>query len=118
MESINGAIGRGTTVVIAAGHGNVDASGFLPTGCSHVIAVGAIDNAAKRSVWSTTKKSDHGAAVDVALPPAALRTDRVLSHWASASAGPLAVGRAFKSSVVEACSYAATVACACRTSRA
>jgi len=68
QNAINGAVGRGTVVVVAAGNSNLNASNFTPASCSNVITVGAIDSAGARSVWSTSQKSNYGSVVDVAGP--------------------------------------------------
>ena len=69
--AINGAIGRGTTVVVAAGNSNANVSGFTPAGCpgpgglatNGLIVVGATDSAAKKASFS-----NYGARVDVSAP--------------------------------------------------
>ena len=69
--AINGAIGRGTTVVVAAGNSNANVSGFTPASCpgpgglatNGLIVVGATDSAAKKASFS-----NYGARVDVSAP--------------------------------------------------
>ncbi len=68
--AINGAIGRGTTVVVAAGNSNANVSGFTPAGCpgpggttNGLIVVGATDSLAKKASFS-----NYGALVDVSAP--------------------------------------------------
>ncbi|MFZ2753057.1 MAG: S8 family peptidase [Lysobacteraceae bacterium] len=69
--AINGAIARGTTVVVAAGNSNANVSGFTPAGCpgpgglatNGLIVVGATDSAAKKASFS-----NYGARVDVSAP--------------------------------------------------
>ncbi|BAV96788.1 S8 family peptidase [Lysobacter enzymogenes] len=68
QAAIDGAVSRGVTVVVAAGNGNINASNARPANCNNVVAVGAVDSAGKRSVWSSTQKSNYGAVVDVAAP--------------------------------------------------
>ena len=68
QSAINGAVSRGVTVVVAAGNSNANAANFRPASCSNVIAVGAVDSAGARSVWSSTQKSNYGSVVDVAAP--------------------------------------------------
>jgi len=68
QNAINGAVGRGTVVVVAAGNSNMNASNFTPASCANTIVVGAIDSAGARSVWSTSQKSNYGSIVDVAGP--------------------------------------------------
>ena len=67
-EAINGAVSRGTTVVVAAGNGNFDASGFNPANCANVITVGAVDSNGARSIWNNGQASNYGGVVDVAAP--------------------------------------------------
>ena len=63
--AINGALSRGTTVVVAAGNSNANVSGFTPAGCTGagLIVVGATDSAAKKASFSS-----YGAGVDVSAP--------------------------------------------------
>lgn len=69
--AINGAISRGTTVVVAAGNNNSNVSGFTPAGCpgptagttNGLIVVGATDSAAIKAGFS-----NYGAGVDVSAP--------------------------------------------------
>jgi serine protease len=68
QDAINGAVSRGTTVIVAAGNFNSNASSYQPASCANVIAVGAIDSAGKRSVWSPVDKSNYGSVVDLAAP--------------------------------------------------
>lgn len=63
QSAINGAISRGTTVVVAAGNSNADASGFTPANCTGVITVAATNRAGSRSFYS-----NYGTRVDVAAP--------------------------------------------------
>ncbi|MBF6025664.1 S8 family peptidase [Lysobacter niastensis] len=50
--AINGAISRGTTVVVAAGNNNADASSKTPASCAGVITVGATGVDASRAYYS------------------------------------------------------------------
>lgn len=63
QNAINSAVGRGTTVVVAAGNSNSNVSGFQPASCANVIAVGATDNNGARASFS-----NYGAGVDIAAP--------------------------------------------------
>ena len=63
QSAINGAVGLGSTLVIAAGNDNANTAGFSPANCNKVIAVA--------STTSTGAKSDfsnYGPNVDVAAP--------------------------------------------------
>ncbi len=69
--AINGAISRGTTVVVAAGNSNANVAGFTPASCpgpntsttNGLIVVGATDSAGVKATFS-----NYGALVDVAAP--------------------------------------------------
>lgn len=64
QNAINGAVGRGTTVVVAAGNSNSNAANFQPASCANVVTVGAINNTnAGRASFS-----NYGAAVDLSAP--------------------------------------------------
>ncbi len=63
--AINGALARGTTVVVAAGNSNANVSGFIPASCTGagLIVVGATDSAGVKASFSS-----YGADVDVSAP--------------------------------------------------
>lgn len=61
--AINGAVSRGTTVVVAAGNEGKDASTFTPANCPGVIAVAAVDESNTKANFS-----NFGAKVDLAAP--------------------------------------------------
>jgi serine protease len=63
QEAIDGAVARGTTVVVAAGNSASDAINFSPAGCANVIAVGAT-----RITGGIASYSNYGAAVDLSGP--------------------------------------------------
>ena len=63
QNAINGAVGRGTTVVVAAGNSNADAANHRPASCANVITVASIDSDGARSSFS-----NYGATIDVAAP--------------------------------------------------
>ncbi|MFD3546938.1 S8 family serine peptidase [Streptomyces sp. NPDC058655] len=63
QNAINAAVGRGTTVVVAAGNSNADAAGFSPASCNNVINVAASNRTGDRSFYS-----NFGAVIDVAAP--------------------------------------------------
>ncbi len=63
QQAIDGAVSRGTTVVVAAGNANVNASGFTPANCSHVINVAAGDREGNRASYS-----NYGTSVDITAP--------------------------------------------------
>ena len=63
QSAINGAVSRGTTVVVAAGNSNANASGFTPANCSGVINVASTSREGDRSFYS-----NFGSIVDVSAP--------------------------------------------------
>jgi serine protease len=63
QNAINGAVSRGTTVVIAAGNSNANTSGFTPANCANVIAVASTTNTGARSSFS-----NYGTLIDIAAP--------------------------------------------------
>ncbi|WOX26544.1 S8 family peptidase [Streptomyces solicathayae] len=63
QNAINGAVSRGTTVVVAAGNSNANASGFTPANCANVITVASTSREGNRSYYS-----NYGTIVDVAAP--------------------------------------------------
>jgi len=63
QNAINGAVSRGTTVVVAAGNDNANASGYSPSSCNNVINVAAIGTSGNRASYS-----NYGSLIDVAAP--------------------------------------------------
>ncbi|MCP3819826.1 S8 family serine peptidase [Streptomyces sp. A3M-1-3] len=63
QNAINGAVNRGTTVVVAAGNSNANASGFTPANCANVINVASTSREGNRSFYS-----NYGTIIDVAAP--------------------------------------------------
>ena len=63
QNAINSAVGRGTTVVVAAGNDNADASGYTPASCGNVINVAATNKNGGRASYS-----NYGSSIDVAAP--------------------------------------------------
>lgn len=63
QNAINGAVSRGTTVVVAAGNSNANASGFTPANCANVINVASTSREGNRSYYS-----NFGSIVDVSAP--------------------------------------------------
>ncbi|MDH2388044.1 S8 family serine peptidase [Streptomyces sp. HNM0663] len=62
-NAINGAVSRGTTVVVAAGNSNADVSGFTPANCANVINVAATSREGNRSFYS-----NYGSGIDISAP--------------------------------------------------
>ena len=63
QNAINGAVSRGSTLVIAAGNSNANTSGFTPANCNNVIAVASITSTGARSSFS-----NYGPLIDIAAP--------------------------------------------------
>ncbi|UKE68999.1 S8 family serine peptidase [Xanthomonas cerealis pv. cerealis] len=63
QDAIDGAVARGTTVVVAAGNSASNAANFNPASCANVIAVGAT-----RITGGIAYYSNYGAAVDLSGP--------------------------------------------------
>lgn len=69
QTAINGAVNRGTVVIVAAGNSNVDASGATPANCSNVVTVAATNRSGGRSYYS-----NYGTLVDIAAPGGDVRS--------------------------------------------
>ncbi|RXR04402.1 S8 family peptidase [Pseudoxanthomonas composti] len=63
QNAINSAVGRGSTLVIAAGNDNTNVANASPANCNNVIAVGSTTNTGARSSFS-----NYGSGVDIAAP--------------------------------------------------
>ncbi|MEU4466652.1 S8 family serine peptidase [Streptomyces sp. NPDC024017] len=69
QSAINGAVNRGTSVVVAAGNENQNVSNASPANCSNVIAVAATNRAGGRASYS-----NYGSLVDISAPGGETRT--------------------------------------------
>lgn len=67
QNAINGAVSRGTTVVVAAGNSNTNVSSSVPANCANVIAVAATTSAGARASFS-----NYGAGIDISAPGQAI----------------------------------------------
>ncbi|WP_425576216.1 S8 family peptidase [Streptomyces glaucosporus] len=85
QNAINGAVGRGTAVVVAAGNSNANAANFVPASCNNVITVAASDRQGNRASYS-----NYGTVVDIAAPggETATRTNGILSTIDSGTTVP------------------------------
>ena len=63
QNAINGAVGRGSTVVVAAGNSNTNVSTAVPANCQNVVAVASTTRQGGRSSFS-----NYGSGIDVAAP--------------------------------------------------
>ncbi|MFD5483198.1 S8 family peptidase [Streptomyces hawaiiensis] len=69
QSAINGAVNRGTSVVVAAGNENTNASSSSPANCNNVITVAATNRAGSRASYS-----NYGTVVDISAPGGETRT--------------------------------------------
>ncbi|WP_030240250.1 MULTISPECIES: S8 family peptidase [unclassified Streptomyces] len=69
QSAINGAVNRGTAVVVAAGNENQNVSNASPANCGNVITVAATNRAGGRASYS-----NYGSLVDIAAPGGETRT--------------------------------------------
>lgn len=77
QTAINGARGRGSVIVVAAGNSNANAANFSPASCSGVVTVAAVNRSGGKAYYS-----NFGTVVDVAAPGGDVRsaaTNGVLS---------------------------------------
>lgn len=63
QNAINGAVARGTTVIVAAGNSNANAANYQPASCANTVVVAASDREGNRASYS-----NYGAVVDLAAP--------------------------------------------------
>ncbi len=90
QNAINGAVSRGTTVVVAAGNANQNAANSNPGNCDNVINVAASDRFGNRAPYS-----NYGADIDVTAPGGDTSNDRgVLSTINTGSTRPSGEGYA------------------------
>lgn len=93
QTAIDSAVGRGTTVVVAAGNSNSDVADFTPASCNNVIAVASNDREGNRASYS-----NYGAKIDVTAPggeTAATTANGVLSTLNSGTSSPSTESYAF-----------------------
>ncbi|MER7897062.1 S8 family serine peptidase [Streptomyces sp. NPDC096046] len=69
QSAINGAVNRGTTVVVAAGNENQNVSNASPANCNNVIAVAATNRSGARASYS-----NYGSLIDISAPGGETRT--------------------------------------------
>jgi serine protease len=84
QNAINAAVGRGSTIVVAAGNENNNVSTSSPANCANVIAVGAVTSSGARASYS-----NYGTGVDIAAPGSS-----ILSTINTGAQGPGAEGYA------------------------
>ena len=69
-RAINSANNRGTTVVVAAGNSNANASAFTPANCAGVVTVAALDRSGNRAFYS-----NFGTTIEVSAPGGEVRLE-------------------------------------------
>ena len=92
QNAIDAAVARGTTVVVAAGNSNADASGFQPASCTSTVVVAAGDREGNRAQYS-----NFGTLVDLTAPggETAIQANGVLSTLNTGTTTPGAQGYAY-----------------------
>ncbi|CRK56106.1 Serine protease [Alloactinosynnema sp. L-07] len=85
QNAINSAVGRGSSVIVAAGNSNIDAANTRPANCGGVITVAATDRQGNRASYS-----NYGAVIDVSAPggETATATNGVLSAMNAGTTTP------------------------------
>ncbi|MFF7160611.1 S8 family serine peptidase [Streptomyces sp. NPDC008086] len=86
QSAINAAVNRGTTVVVAAGNENQNASNSSPANCNNVISVAALGRSGAKAYYS-----NYGSSVDIAAPGGETRTttaNGILSTLNTGTQGP------------------------------
>ena len=86
QTAINNAVGRGTTVVVAAGNSNANAANYSPASCGNVISVAALNRTGAKASYS-----NFGSVVDIAAPGGQTSTgtaNGILSTLNSGTQGP------------------------------
>lgn len=85
QAAIDAAVGRGSSVVVAAGNSSTDAAAHQPASCANVVVVAAADRQGNRAQYS-----NYGAAVDVTAPggETGVRSDGVLSTYNAGTTAP------------------------------
>ena len=63
QSAINGAVARGTVVVVAAGNNNANAANFTPANCANVITVASTGRTGSKAWYS-----NYGTVVEIAAP--------------------------------------------------
>ncbi|NUP21848.1 MAG: S8 family serine peptidase [Streptomyces sp.] len=86
QSAITAAVNRGTTVVVAAGNENQNASNSSPANCNNVISVAALGRSGAKAYYS-----NFGSSVDIAAPGGETRTttaNGILSTLNTGTQGP------------------------------
>ncbi|MEW2636230.1 S8 family serine peptidase [Streptomyces sp. NPDC048389] len=87
QSAINGAVSRGTTVVVAAGNSNANAANFNPASCNNVISVAASDREGNRAAYS-----NYGSVIDITAPGGETSVSPANGIWSTLNTGTRSVG--------------------------
>ncbi|MFE9043398.1 S8 family serine peptidase [Streptomyces sp. NPDC007818] len=63
QNAIDGAVARGTTIVVAAGNSDMDVAGYSPANCDNVITVASTSREGEKAFYS-----NFGARIDISAP--------------------------------------------------
>ncbi len=86
QTAINGAVARGTTVIVAAGNSGANAANYQPASCANVVVVAASNRQGAKASYS-----NYGAKIDVTAPGGQTSTgsaDGILSTLNSGTTTP------------------------------
>ncbi|MET9673245.1 S8 family serine peptidase [Streptomyces sp. NPDC006482] len=87
QSAINGAVSRGTTVVVAAGNDNTNAANFNPASCNNVITVAASDRQGNRAEYS-----NYGSVVEITAPGGETTASSANGIWSTLNTGTRSIG--------------------------
>ncbi|MFC8270113.1 S8 family serine peptidase [Streptomyces cinereoruber] len=87
QSAINGAVSRGTTVVVAAGNDNLNAANFNPASCNNVITVAASDRQGNRAEYS-----NYGNTIEITAPGGETTASSANGIWSTLNTGTRSVG--------------------------
>ncbi|HVE74698.1 MAG TPA: S8 family serine peptidase [Mycobacteriales bacterium] len=92
QNAINGAVARGTTVVVAAGNSNANAANYQPSSCTSTVVVASSDREGNRASYS-----NYGTIVDLTAPggETATAANGVLSTLNTGTTTPAAESYAY-----------------------
>ncbi|MCP9956842.1 S8 family serine peptidase [Streptomyces sudanensis] len=82
QNAINAAVNRGSTIVVAAGNSNVNASTFNPANCANVITVAASDREGNRASYS-----NYGTVIDITAPGGETAMGSANGIWSTVNSG-------------------------------
>lgn len=93
QDAIDYAVGKGITVVVAAGNDTVNASSFTPANCENVITVGSVNRNGNQSDFSNFGSKVDVSALGEMVLSAGTNSDSDYSYWFGTSfAAPIQTG--------------------------